>query len=72
MFQEAVIPQSDLRIVDKPIGETEEGELSFLELTDVDSNFIIKEIVDFSSNEELESSEDGLSPFQDEPVSTTD
>ena len=70
---QAVIPTNELKIVDKPIGKTEDNELSFEELTDEDSNFIIKEIVNFSTDEELEpNEEEGMSPFPEEPISTTD
>jgi len=39
-----VIATSDFNIVDKPFNELGEGEISYLEIEDDDTNFIINEI----------------------------
>ena len=59
----ATIPQEDLIIVDKEIGDTKENEISYLELTEEDSTFIIQEVRLLSTDEVLLPDEDGTAPF---------
>lgn len=68
-----VIATSDFNIVDKPFNELGEGEISYLEIEDDDTNFIINEISTFSFGEkENGGGEEGIRPFSEESVSKPD
>lgn len=47
-----VIPTDDFKIVDKHLNQLEEGEISYLEVDDEDTNYIINEITTFSFGSE--------------------
>lgn len=67
---DAVIHAGEFKIVDKPLGQLEEGELSYLEIDDDDSNHIINEISDFSFKKE--GGEESIRPFCEESLPPSD
>ena len=65
-----VIPTDEFKIVDKPLNQMEESEISYLEIEDEDTNFIINEIATFSFGTEGDKKD--TQPFREESVSGTD
>lgn len=62
-----VIPTDEFNIVDKPLNQLEEGEVSYLEIEDEDTNFIISEITTFSFGAEKDKKD--IRPFREKSVS---
>lgn len=62
-----VIPTDEFKIVDKPLNQLEEDEVSYLEIEDEDTNYIISEITAFSFGSEEDKKD--IQPFRKEPVS---
>lgn len=65
-----VIPTDDFKIVDKPFNQLKEGEISYLEIEDEDTNFIINEITTFSFGAKGDKKD--TQPFREESLSGTD
>lgn len=69
-LMQVVVSQNDFKIVDKPLDQTDENEVSYQEMDDDDVRFIIDEIVKFSSIDQ--EAKGDPRPFQGESVSDTD
>lgn len=64
-----IVPTEEMKVVDKPIDQLGENELSCDEIDEEDTNFIIKNIVEFSFNKILgKEVGESTESFQEEQV----
>ena len=63
-----VVPNKEIRIVDKPLDQLADNEIAYDDLEDEDLNCIISEVSKFSKGEKMKGG-DNIEPFHKEPVS---